>query len=87
MFSIAAAFAGVIGLVGLAVDVARGRGARHTANIMHSMDMLLAAILGWDGRSTVSKECGRSACRFCRLVCAVLHRVLERDHCAKEAQR
>jgi hypothetical protein len=55
------------------------------------MDMSAAAILGWSGRATVSKECGRElieqrACRFCRVVCAILDKVLERDHCRKEAQ-
>lgn len=51
------------------------------------MDALLAAMLGWDGRSTVSKECGRSDCRFCRWLCRALHWLLEREHCAREAQR
>lgn len=83
IFSVAAMLAGVAGIV---VGLVR-RDLQYTANVMHSMDMLLAALLGWNGRATVSKECGRSTCRFCRVVCAILHRVLERYHCAKEAQR
>lgn len=82
IFAVAAALAGAIGLVALIA----GR-VRYTANVMHSMDMLLAALLGWNGRSTVSKECGKSSCRFCRVVCAVLNVILERDHCRKEAQQ
>lgn len=82
IFAITSMLAGVAGLVGLAL----GR-SRYVANVMHSMDMLLAALLGWDGRSTVSRECGASSCRFCRVLCAVLNVILERDHCAKEAQR
>lgn len=64
----------------------------YSANIVHSMDMLAAALLGWDGRSTISKECGRDLnkddpCRFCRVVCTVLNVLLESDHCKKEAAR
>jgi hypothetical protein len=83
IFSLASALAGVVGIV---VGLVK-RDAQYTANVMHTMDMLLAALLGWDGRSTVSKECGRSSCRFCRVICAVLNVILERDHCAKEARR
>lgn len=63
--------------------------------------MLLAPMLSdeWNGRSTVSKECGRQLaagkpCRFCRIVCVLLSYrifgrwyVLEPGHCEKEAQR
>lgn len=86
IFSIAAALAGVIGLLVLPFRP------QYTANVMHTMDMLLAALFGWDGRSTVSKECGRELlggepCRFCRWVCALTHRLLEKGHCEKEAAR
>lgn len=91
LFSFTSLLAGAIGLAGLVIGLPFGR-TRYVANIMHSMDMLLAAILGWDGRSTVSKECARAQaagtpCRLCRFVCAFTHRFLERDHCAKEAAR
>lgn len=79
LFALASALAGVIGVLALPLRP------KYTANVMHSMDMTLAALLGWDGRSTVSKECGKSDCRFCRVLCWVLHRILEKDHCAKEA--
>lgn len=81
IFSFAGIVAGLVGIIGALFSL------RYTSNIMHSLDSLLAALLGWDGRSTVSKECGRSDCRFCRFICAVLDRVLEKDHCAKEARQ
>lgn len=84
IFSLAAIFSPAFALVGAFFSL------RYAAHIMHSMDMILAAILGWDGRSTVSKECGRelasgAPCRFCRIVCRVLDRILEAGHCQKEA--
>lgn len=82
VFSLAAMLAGGVGLVGLAC----GR-TTYASNICRAMDALLAAMLRWDGRSTVSKECGRSGCRFCRWLCAALNFMLERGHCAKEAAR
>ena len=81
IFSFTSAFAGAVGLLALPFRP------QYTANVMHSMDMLLAALFGWNGRSTVSKECGKSTCRFCRVLCAVLHVILERDHCKKEAAK
>jgi hypothetical protein len=81
IFSVASALAGVIGLLALPFCP------KYTANVMHSMDMLLAALFGWDGRSTVSKECGKSDCAFCRVLCWVLHYILERKHCEKEAAK
>ena len=82
VFSVTSALAGLLGIV---VGLIR-RDGQYTANVMHSMDMLLAALFGWDGRSTVSKECGRSDCRFCRVLCSILDFLIEKDHCKKEAQ-
>jgi hypothetical protein len=79
IFSIAAALAGVAGVIALCF----GR-TTYLSRICRAMDALLAALLGWDGRSTVSKECGASDCRFCRVLCRVLSALLERDHCARE---
>jgi hypothetical protein len=83
LFSFTAMFAG---LQGLLVMLFRPR---MTSNIMHSMDMLLAAQLGWNGRSTVSKECGLELqgqpTKFCSILCAVLSKV-DKDHCEKEAR-
>jgi hypothetical protein len=59
---------------------------RYAGNLLKAKDKELAGVLGWDGKNTVSKECGRdSSCRFCRIVCKILHYVLEPNHCEKEA--
>lgn len=84
LFSLAAIFSPAFAIVGAFFSL------RYAGNVMHSMDMLAAALLGWNGRATISKECGRelatsSPCRFCRIVCRVLDVVLEAGHCQKEA--
>lgn len=84
-FSFTATLAGLQGL--LVLPFSR----RMTANIMHSMDMLLAAQLGWSGRKTVSKECGEeletlNPCRFCRTICKLLD-YFDPGHCAREAKK
>jgi hypothetical protein len=64
---------------------------RYASNVAHAQDCAAAAFLGWDGQSTISKECGRELayaakpCRFCRWLCKVLDVVLEKGHCEKEA--
>lgn len=50
-----------------------------------------AAWLGFDGSKTISATCGARLaagddCKFCERLCAVLHEVLEDDHCKKEAK-
>ena len=84
VFVLAATFAPYLAIVGLALGQVR-----YAGNIAHSLDMLLAAMLGWNGRATVSEECGKqiiagNPCRFCRLVCSLLDKFLETDHCRKE---
>ena len=34
-------------------------------NVLTALDRLMAALLGWSGRHTVSAECGASKCAFC----------------------
>lgn len=85
LFSFTAMLAGLQGLL-----VAPFR-PKMTAAIMHSMDMLLAAQLGWDGRKTVSKECGLQllagkACRFCAKLCRILAKA-DPEHCEREASK
>jgi uncharacterized protein (DUF697 family) len=87
IFSVASALAGVVGLVGLCF----GR-TRYISHICRAMDCTLAAMFGYDGRSTVSKECGRKLiagkpCTFCDVLCELLHRALEKAHCEKEGTR
>ena len=84
IFSLAAIASPAFALVGLALLLPR-----YAGNIAHSMDMIAAAILGWDGRRTVSAECGREIveqrpCRFCRILCRLLDKFLEPGHCHKE---
>lgn len=74
VFSIASALAGLWGLVFF----------WRISAVTQAMDRTLAAMLGYDGHSTVSKECDKSDCRFCRVLCAVLDRILEKGHCGKE---
>jgi hypothetical protein len=93
IFSFAASFAGLAGAV---VTIATLDG-RYISNICHALDSLLAAVLGWSGRKTVSSECGNqivagNPCRFCRVLCAILGfrifgrwALLEFDHCRKNA--
>lgn len=57
----------------------------YAGRVFRAMDRLAAVVLDvGDGSRTVSAECGRSACRFCRALCAVLNVILEQDHCRKE---
>ena len=84
IFALTSVLAGVWGLVVLPFKP------RMTGNIMHSMDMLAAAMLGWDGRSTISKECGKELlagipCKFCKRVCRILSK-FDPMHCEREAE-
>lgn len=76
LFSLASALAGLWGLVFF----------RRIGQVTQAMDRTLAAMLGWDGRSTVSKECDSSDCRFCRVLCRVLNWAFKQHHCGKAAE-
>lgn len=78
IFAFAAMLAGVWGLLSVPMTMSFDRLSRITV----AMDRLAAAMLGWDGRSTISKECGGDDCRFCRVLCRVLNYVLQKDHCS-----
>lgn len=60
----------------------------YAKDLLRAMDKVMAALLGWGGRYTVSAECGsrRSGCRFCRWMCGVLNRI-DPGHCSGAAQR
>lgn len=81
IFSITSMLAGIYGILTLVTGTSR------ISRITRAMDCLLAAMLGFDGRSTVSKECGKSNCVLCKLLCKALHYTLEKEHCEKEAAR
>lgn len=64
---------------------------RYAGNIVKAQDKVIAALFGYDGTKTLSKECGQAVergtkCFFCKLLCNVLHYALERGHCKKEAK-
>jgi hypothetical protein len=88
VFWLAAAISGPVGMIGSLVlwD------ASYLSHISRSMDALLAAMLGWSGRNTVSNECGNEVvagnpCRLCRVICWGLDLFLETDHCRKNASK
>ena len=58
----------------------------YAKNILRAKDKLAAALLGWDGRRTLSAECGASDCRFCRAICWTLNWI-DHGHCAGAAAR
>ena len=72
LFSLAAIVSGLWGLV------------FNTANVFKAQDRLLAAMLGWGGKETVSRECKTSECKFCKIICKVLNKFLEPNNCEKQ---
>jgi hypothetical protein len=85
--------AGVAGLVTGLLALPFKKTRRYTGDLVHAQDCAAAAFLGWSGERTISKECGlelefhEKPCRFCRVVCRLLHYFLESDHCKKEIRR
>lgn len=59
----------------------------YASNILKAQDRATAAFFGFSGSKTVSAECGASDCRLCRALCWLLDKLLEEDHCHKEAAR
>ena len=92
---IAATAAGfVTGLGALLLSVAWKSKARalrlYASRVLHAADCSAAAFLGWSGRDTISKECGRELatddpCAFCDYLCAALDQVDE-GHCKREVK-
>lgn len=59
----------------------------YISRVFKMTDRTAAAVLGYTGENTVSKECGRSSCRACKLLCLVLGIWLAQpDHCKQEAR-
>lgn len=81
-FSLTSAFMGLWGVVYTIFTFDTTR----ISHIGEAMDRLLAAGAGYDGRSTISKECGQAdACRLCRVLCWVLNYLLAKNHCRDTA--
>ena len=49
-----------------------GASVTYLNNVLAAFDRLVAALLGWSGRFTISAECGASRCTFCRWVRGLL---------------
>lgn len=82
-FSLVSALSGVWALL----TILYRRDLEQFSKIVHAQDCLAAAMAGFTGRNTVSKECGRcQTCWLCPYICKVMHLVVERQHCEKEAE-
>lgn len=56
-------------------------------NVLIGLDQLANAVAGGDPDETISSRCGKreNSNRFCKWLCAVLHKLDER-HCAKSIE-
>lgn len=79
-FSFAAIVAIPVSLVALFTEW------EYAKNILRAKDKMAAALLGWSGRYTISAECGKSECRFCKVVCKFLD-MIQPGHCEGAAKR
>lgn len=75
----------VAGVVGLLVSPLYGTRA-YPKNLLRASDKQAAALLGFDGRATISAECGASTCRACALLCRMLDWI-QKGHCEGAALR
>jgi len=75
----------VAGVVGLLVSPLYGTRA-YPKNLLRASDKQAAALLGFDGRATISAECGASECKLCRAVCALLN-MIDNGHCEGASRR
>lgn len=55
----------------------------YAAAVLKAQDKATAAFFGFSGEATVSKECEESECKWCKLLCYVLNKTLEANHCKK----
>jgi hypothetical protein len=71
------------------VGVVRALLTGKTSYITHNIraaDKAAAAFLGFNGDKTISQECGDCpTCRYAKLLCPVLDKALQKDHCALSA--
>lgn len=73
------------GLAGLVLSPLYGVN-EYAKNLLRAADKHAAAFLGFDGRSTISAECGASTCRACALLCRALDWI-QKGHCEGAALR
>lgn len=55
----------------------------YAVNILRAQDKATATFFGFSGERTVSKECEESECKWCKLLCYILNKTLEDNHCKK----
>lgn len=58
----------------------------YAKNVLRAMDKLTAAVFGFSGYYSLSAECGKSECKLCNLLCALLDRI-EKGHCSGAAKK
>lgn len=57
------------------------------SNTFHAQNRVAATVLGFEGRLTISSECGLRDCSFCNRLCAILSWALDHPrHCQEEAK-
>lgn len=57
------------------------------SDTFHAQNRVAATVLGFNGKLTISSECGLSDCSWCKRLCAVLSWALRHpNHCAEEAK-
>lgn len=81
LFALAALAGFVLGVAAAALGQIE-----YAGRVFRAMDRMTAVVLDvGDGSRTVSAECGRSDCAFCRGLCRILGWVLlDPDHCKRE---
>ena len=57
----------------------------YVVNVLKEADRRVAALLGWNGKYTISAECWRDNCIFCKLVKASIERLWP-GHCERAAK-
>lgn len=86
LFGVPFAFTSAIaGALGLLLSPLYGS-STYAKNLLRASDKQAATLLGFDGRATISAECGARDCRFCRWLCRLLD-VFQKGHCAGAAER
>jgi hypothetical protein len=58
------------------------------SDTFHAENRVAATVVGFNGEETISSACGKSTCRWCRYLCALLSWALDDNrHCEREADR
>jgi hypothetical protein len=58
---------------------------RYLFNLAIAIDQMVNTLLGGDPDETLSSRCGKSRCRFCKWLCAVMER-FDYRHCAESIE-